>query len=68
MEKLGGPGSSIASEKLTKNPLKTIWDDRVLNRAYDVFGGRPQVVLKAAGVGLPVELHRRLQEMITPAT
>ena len=68
VEKLGGPGSSIASEKLTKNPLKTIWDDRVLNRAYDVLGGRPQVVLKAAGVGLPVELHRRLQEMITPAT
>lgn len=65
---LGGLRSSIASERLTKDPLNTLWDDRVLNRAYEVLGGRPQVVLEVAGVGLPRELHRRLQEMITPVT
>jgi uncharacterized protein (DUF362 family) len=68
VKKLGGLGSSIASERLTKDPLNTIWDDRVLNRAYEVLGGRPQVVLEVVGVDLPEELHRRLQEMITPAT
>jgi uncharacterized protein (DUF362 family) len=65
---LGGLRPSIASERLTKDPLNTIWDDRVLNHAYKVLGGCPRVVLEVADGDLPGELHRRLQKMVTLAT
>jgi hypothetical protein len=38
--RLGGLRPAIASDALVKNDLGTIRDDRVLNRAYQVFGGR----------------------------
>ena len=63
---LGGMGSSLASERLTKDPLNNIRDDRVLNRAYEVFGGRPKVILETVGGRIPGELHRNLEKMIKP--
>lgn len=64
---LDGMGSSLASERLAKDPLNSIRDDRVLNRAYEVFGGRPKVVLETVGGDLPGELHRNLEKMMKPA-
>ncbi|MRR38077.1 DUF362 domain-containing protein, partial [bacterium] len=46
---LGGMGQALSSDTLIKNPLNTIWDDRVLNRSHDLLGGIPGIVLKAAG-------------------
>ena len=63
VSKLGGWGPTLASEKLTKNDLNAIWDDRVLNRAYEVFGGMPRVILEAANNALPENLKKRLSEM-----
>jgi len=63
VNKLGGWGPALASEKLTKNDLYGIWDDRVLNRAYEVFGGMPRVILEAANNALPENLKKRLSEM-----
>jgi uncharacterized protein (DUF362 family) len=63
--KLGGLGPTLASEKLTKNDLNAIWDDRVLNRAYEVFGGMPRVNLEAANNVLPEDLKKRLSKMTT---
>jgi uncharacterized protein (DUF362 family) len=60
---LGGWGSALASETLTKNSLNTIWDDRVLNRSYDLFGGVPDVLLETAGSALPEDLKDRLGRM-----
>jgi len=48
VRKLGGWGPSFDSEKLTRNDINTVWDDRVLNRAYQVFGGMPRVILQTA--------------------
>jgi hypothetical protein len=65
VSKLGGLGLAFASEKLTRNDINTIWDDRVLNRAYQVFGGMHRVILEPANNTLPEDLKKRLSEMVT---
>jgi len=65
VNKLGGWGPTLASEKLIKNDINAIWDDRVLNQAYQVFGGMPRVILEAANNALPEDLKNRLSEMTT---
>ncbi|MCJ7664640.1 MAG: DUF362 domain-containing protein [Desulfobacterales bacterium] len=65
VDKLGGWGPMLASEKLTKNDINAIWDDRVLNHAYQVFGGMPRVILDAANNALPEDLKKRLSEKTT---
>lgn len=68
VNKLGGLGPTLTSEKLTKNDIKVIWDDRVLNHAYQVFGGMPKVILAAANNGMPEDLKNRLSEATTYST
>ena len=68
VNKLGGLGPTLTSEKLTKNDIKVIWDDRVLNHAYQVFGGMPQVILEAANNAIPEDLKKRLSKMTTHST
>jgi uncharacterized protein (DUF362 family) len=60
--------TALASETLTKNALDSIWDDRVLNRAYQVFGGMPETALEAANDLVPHDLRKRLSDMTTPAS
>jgi uncharacterized protein (DUF362 family) len=67
VSRLGGWRSAFLSEKLTKNDIHTIWDDRVLNYAYHTFGGVPQVILEAANDSVPPNLKQRLREMTTPS-
>jgi hypothetical protein len=62
---LGGWGPMLGSEKLIKNDIQAIWDDRVLNQAYQVFGGMPRVILEAANNAFPEDLRNRLSEMTT---
>jgi uncharacterized protein (DUF362 family) len=62
---LGGWGPMLASEKLIKNDINSIWDDRVLNQAYQVFDGMPRVILEAANSAFPEDLKRRLSQMTT---
>jgi hypothetical protein len=50
---------------MTKNRLDTIWDDRVLARSFDIFGGVPAVLLEAANSALPKALKNRLGKMTT---
>lgn len=65
VSKLGGIGQAIGSERLTRNDIDTIWDDRVLNRAYKFFGGMPAVVLEPANDVVPQALKTRLAEATT---
>jgi uncharacterized protein (DUF362 family) len=65
VNKLGGWGPTLASEKLIKNDIQAIWDDRVLNQAYQVFDGMPRVILEAANNALPEDLKNRLSKMTT---
>ena len=64
VDKLGGWRTALASEKLTRNDINTIWDDRALNQAYQVFGGMPLVTLEAANNVLPEDLKKRLGEIV----
>lgn len=60
---LGGIWPALAAEKLIRYDLKDISDDRTLNHAYEIFGGRPIVQIEAANELLPVELQKRLMGM-----
>jgi uncharacterized protein (DUF362 family) len=64
--KLGGWLAALTPEGLTRNDINTIWDDRVLNRAYQVLGGRPEVKMKAANRAVPGDVKERLAEMTNP--
>ena len=64
--KLGGWMAALTPEGLTRNDINTIWDDRVLNRAYQVLGGRPKIRMKTANRTVPGELKERLREMTKP--
>ncbi len=61
--KLGGLKATITSDKLIKNDLKTLRDDRVLNYAYPLFGGTPNLAIQAANGALSEELIKSLNEM-----
>ncbi|MDD5170887.1 MAG: DUF362 domain-containing protein, partial [Syntrophales bacterium] len=63
--KLGGLKPVIASDKLIKNDLKIIWEDRVLGHAFRISGGVPMLVIEAANDAVPEELKNRLAKMIT---
>ncbi|MBN2297174.1 MAG: DUF362 domain-containing protein [Deltaproteobacteria bacterium] len=60
---LGGFGKAMFSEPLIKNDVKSIFDDRILNHAYHIFGGVPDVIIKDAGNPIPESLKNRLAEM-----
>jgi uncharacterized protein (DUF362 family) len=60
---LGGIGHAIGAEKLVRYDLSEISDDRTLDRAYELFGGRPRVRVEAANEFLPANLKTRLTEM-----
>ena len=66
--KLGGWGPVFTAAKLIRNDINRIWDDRVLNCAYQVFGGMPRVILEAANDALPADLKKRLGDMTTLGT
>jgi uncharacterized protein (DUF362 family) len=63
--KLGGWGPAFSADKLIKNNLTTIWDDRVLNHAYYLFGGRPKVIIEAVNRLVPTDLKNHLSTMTT---
>lgn len=60
---LGGLGKALLSETLIKNDLATIFDDRILNHAYRIFGGIPRVMIEAANNALTDDLKNSLASM-----
>jgi uncharacterized protein (DUF362 family) len=62
---LGGIFEAVGAEKLVRNDLETIWDDRVLKRAFQLFGGIPQLEFIEANSRIPAEPRRRLAAMTT---
>jgi uncharacterized protein (DUF362 family) len=57
---LGGVGAALRAQWLSRHDLRSIWDDRVLRRAFDVHGGVPRVELVGADASLPAPLRERL--------
>jgi uncharacterized protein (DUF362 family) len=56
---LGGFGQAFRAEAPPRTELETIWDDRVLRRAFEVFGGVPGVEL--------VDAPEPLRALLAPA-
>jgi hypothetical protein len=66
--RLGGIGNALAADRLSRHDLLSIWDDRTLNRAYQVLGGRPGITLKRADDQAPERIAELLDGMTTPRT
>ena len=62
---LGGRREALRAERLLRNDIDSIWDDRVLNRAYEVFGGIPEVKLVDVGESVPREVREGLVGMVS---
>jgi uncharacterized protein (DUF362 family) len=63
--RLGDLGDALQAERLKRNDILSIWDDRVLNRAYEIFGGIPQLSLLNVNDTVPDDILRALKEMVT---
>jgi hypothetical protein len=59
--------TAMTSEALSTNALDSIGDDRALNHAYRVLGGRPKIDLEVVNDSVPKDLQRRLSEMSAPS-
>jgi len=62
---LGGVGDVVRAEWLPRWDLDTVWDDRVLRRAFAVTGGVPRLELGVADGGVPAPLRARLAAHVT---
>ncbi len=62
---LGGFGEMLRSESLTRYDLQTVWDDRVLRRAFKISGGVPRVRLADGKTTLPRQLRDDLQRAVS---
>ncbi|GAB4349996.1 MAG: hypothetical protein Kow0099_33350 [Candidatus Abyssubacteria bacterium] len=62
---LGGIGAALTSERLVRNDINTIWDDRILNRAFHLWGGVPKVALLTSNDEVLSDIMRKLSESVT---
>jgi len=63
--RLGNLGAALGAEKLLRHDIESIWDDRVLNRAYEVFGGIPSVQLVDDHDSVPGDVKDALLGMVS---
>jgi len=62
---LGGLGDALHAQTLAHHPLESVWDDRVLRRAFEIAGGVPRVEVEDADGSLPDALRRTLEAELT---
>lgn len=65
VSRLGGLKKALHAEGIKRNDIDSIWDDRVLNRAYEVFGGIPEVKLINVEKTTPQEIIDALKDMVS---
>jgi hypothetical protein len=63
---LGGLGQAAVSETVQKPPMMSIWQDRVLDHAFKVAGGVPEILLTTANA-VPESIRRNLEDMTRTA-
>ncbi len=64
---LGGFGQMLRTQRLTRRDVGAIWDDRVLLRAFEVFGGVPRVEVADPDGSLPPALNDQLTRAVALA-
>jgi uncharacterized protein (DUF362 family) len=57
--------TSLQTQKLHKEDIKTIWKDRILKQAFTIFDGVPKVVIKPTNNLFSEELYSTLQRAIS---
>lgn len=62
---LGGLGAALSAQRLIRNDINTIWDDRVLNRAFWLWNEIPEVVLLDTADTVPASLKETLAATVT---
>ncbi|MEE9495706.1 MAG: hypothetical protein V3V39_04205, partial [Desulfobacterales bacterium] len=62
---LGDIAQAASAEKLVRNDLEAIWDDRVLRHAFQLLGGIPQIKFIEANSKVPAALKKKLLNMTT---
>lgn len=67
VSKLGSWRQALASERLARNDIDSIWDDRVLSHACRIFGGVPQLTLKAVNEAGAVVAASLARQFTTPS-
>ena len=65
---LGGFGRALSAETLVRHDIDSVWDDRVLRRAFEVFDGVPRVELVDANGLVPRETSRALAAAVALPT
>ena len=64
---LGGTRDDAkATQKLVRNPINTVWDDRTLRRAFEILGGIPKLNLTVANKSVPESVLNALKDGVTP--
>ncbi len=64
---LGGFGQMLKAQRLSRRDVHAIWDDRVLLRAFEVFGGVPRAEVADADGSLPPALRQELERAVALA-
>ena len=64
---LGGVMKAVSADSLRRDDLKSIWDDRVLKRAFQLGGGIPALRFIPANPQVPGQLTQSLTAMTTPS-
>lgn len=64
---LGGIGKAISADALAPWSIDTVWHDRVLHRAFEVFGGVPDIELADANEAVPRAVIEALAAATRPA-
>jgi uncharacterized protein (DUF362 family) len=65
VSRLGNFRDALYAEKLKRNDIQSIWDDRVLNRAFQVFDGIPKVRFINVQNSTPQEIVDILTELVS---
>ncbi len=60
---LGGVSQAVGARKLLRNDLESLWNDRVLKRAFELIGGVPRLRFIAANSNVPSLLQHRLRNL-----
>jgi len=62
---LGGIGDVLSTQRLERYDHQSIWDDRVLRRAFLNSGGVPRIELISEGGSVPPEIQDKLRADVT---
>jgi uncharacterized protein (DUF362 family) len=61
---LAGILKALTADSLKRNDLRTIWDDRILDRSYQLLGGVPRLELMEANPLVPSDLRKQMEKHV----